>query len=565
MAPPGVIAGTSFDVDVSLPPAEEVPLPTQVGKPSPVTRMRVVVPEGVQPGQAIVIQAPGTVKTVINAIVPPGVIAGMSFEVDVLLPPAEAAGATNPTEEPARPSAMQQQGANAAHAMRMKRQETGALDDDGVVRDTVRPSAKLANGVGIVGVVFLAVGLLLMMSAPAQQTEQEILECKASARVTCLECINDREASRLAVDDCYIDIRGDLAYCVADRCIFEANINDCFTDCEEVYEDDLKRFEMTCGAGALYAVGALCIICYWIECFCASKTMKYLSNIMDQKEFSAYIVSLQSANPACRFSIQNYHMETRTRTTTDSDGNSKTETYQARVNTHFAATQYPILGHTDETLAPTQMIALFHLIASGAHGDLEHGEAANRLPKESEKPKVMVLLCKFPIEFLPRDTETESDYPVFRDRFYQANTTDSRQDKNEVHQLEGAQLKERVMCVLTSDDTGKHSALPFYMNKTYFVLASLLCMSVPYRKYMYSQTRKSTWRVTKHFSRKEPTTWTAGPIKSLHFSTDASLAAVMKGEQRPTSTLRSPIPMANNNVEEPNPNLTYEVDLRAEA
>jgi len=482
MAPPGVIAGTSFDVDVSLPPAEEVPIPTQVGRPSPVTRMRVVVPEGVQPGQAIVIQAPGTGKTV-NAIVPPGVIAGMSFEVDVLLPPAEAAGATNPTEEPARPSAMQQQGANAAHAMRMKRQETGALDDDGVVRDTVTPSAKLANLVGIVGVVFLGVGLFH-------------------------------------------------------------------------------------GVGLflwMIPVGALCIIWYWIECFCKSKTMKYLSNIMDEKEFSAYIVSLQSANPACSFSIQNYHMETRTRTTRDSDGNSHTETYQARVNTHFAATQYPILGHTDETLAPTQMIALFHLNASGAHGDLEHGEAANRLPKESEKPKVMVLLCKFPIDFLPRDTETESDYPVFADRFYQANTTDSCQDKHEVHQLEGAQLKERVMCVLTSDDTDKHSALPFYMNKTYFVLASLLCMSVPYRKYMYSQTRKSTWRVTKHFSRKEPSTWTAGPIKSLHFSTDASLAAVMKGEQRPTSTLRSPIPMANNNVEEANPNLSYEVDLRAEA
>jgi len=120
------------------------------------------------------------------------------------------------------------------------------------------------------------------------------------------------------------------------------------------------------------------------------------------------------------------------------------------------------------------------------------------------------------------------------------------------------------MCVLTGDDTDKQSALPFYMNTRYFVLASLLFMSVPYRKYMYSQTRKISWRVTKHFSRNEPSTWTAGPIKSLKFSTDASLAAALKEQQRPITTLRSTIPMANNNVEEPNPNLTYEVDLRAE-
>ena len=33
-----------------------------------------------------------------------------------------------------------------------------------------------------------------------------------------------------------------------------------------------------------------------------------------------------------------------------------------RVNTHYAETCYPIAGVTDETMNPTQMLAMFHLM-----------------------------------------------------------------------------------------------------------------------------------------------------------------------------------------------------------
>merc|ERR1712023_297509 len=229
------------------------------------------------------------------------------------------------------------------------------------------------------------------------------------------------------------------------------------------------------------------IIVYWFECFMCSKAIGYLRNIMDEEELTEYIQLLKCAKPVCTFTIQCHHEEN------NGQGGSH------RVNTHFAKTHYPILHHTDETSLPSQM-----------------------LPSDCND-KTVIILCKFPLDFHPGDEETAVDYPVFRERFYQENTGDKQQDKKEFFEVEGARYSKHGTIVLTSGNTGKESALPFYMKVQWFVLASLLFLSVPYRKYMYSHTRKMTWSITKHFSKLSD--WTAEPMNSLRPSTDTSLAA----------------------------------------
>jgi len=63
---------------------------------------------------------------------------------------------------------------------------------------------------------------------------------------------------------------------------------------------------------------------------------QYLSNLRNRVEGYTYLAHLSSACPHLKWSIQNYHYETRTRTVTDSKGNTTIETYTVRVNTHYA-------------------------------------------------------------------------------------------------------------------------------------------------------------------------------------------------------------------------------------
>lgn len=51
-----------------------------------------------------------------------------------------------------------------------------------------------------------------------------------------------------------------------------------------------------------------------------------------------YITTCKDANAGYRWTIQNYHYETRTTTSTDDEGNTTTQTHEERVNTHYAET-----------------------------------------------------------------------------------------------------------------------------------------------------------------------------------------------------------------------------------
>ena len=67
-----------------------------------------------------------------------------------------------------------------------------------------------------------------------------------------------------------------------------------------------------------FAVAGVLILLHYSEAFCCSPTSKYLSNVMDENEFTEYIHCLQGADPNINFTIQNYHYETRTRVVAES-------------------------------------------------------------------------------------------------------------------------------------------------------------------------------------------------------------------------------------------------------
>lgn len=71
-----------------------------------------------------------------------------------------------------------------------------------------------------------------------------------------------------------------------------------------------------------------------------SDTLAYLRNINTTETLLQYVARLRQAAPTVVWTIQCYHFETRTRvvSSTDAQGRSttRTETYQERVNTHYA-------------------------------------------------------------------------------------------------------------------------------------------------------------------------------------------------------------------------------------
>eukprot|EP00929_Paragymnodinium_shiwhaense_P059643 TRINITY_DN29863_c0_g1_i1.p1 TRINITY_DN29863_c0_g1~~TRINITY_DN29863_c0_g1_i1.p1 ORF type:complete len:616 (+),score=114.66 TRINITY_DN29863_c0_g1_i1:161-2008(+) len=327
----------------------------------------------------------------------------------------------------------------------MNRGETGHLGDDGVVRDSVREKAWVANFFGLAGLVCLAIGL------------------------------------------------GDL---------FAGN-------------GDI--------GGSTFvtpAAGTALILMYYFECFVMSKACSYVTNVMKPDEFIAYVKKVQQASPQCTFDIQNYHYETRK----DSDGKNK----RVRVNTHHARMNYPVKGFTDETLSPDAMIAMFHLMKSGeADLDLEANELIQKKKKQKERP--MVLLCKFHLDFHPRDEHTESDFPSVMRQFYADNIKDTQYDQREVESLvEQPDLLSHCTVLLAADSSNAEDALPWYMQTSTFVIASLLFCSVPMRLYMYRKTQKTTWNITKHFSTVDEEAWEAEPMYSLRNSENRALAAVVR-------------------------------------
>eukprot|EP00055_Hartaetosiga_balthica_P003776 m.8965 g.8965 ORF g.8965 m.8965 type:complete len:395 (-) comp3319_c0_seq1:261-1445(-) len=85
---------------------------------------------------------------------------------------------------------------------------------------------------------------------------------------------------------------------------------------------------------------------YLIEA-CCSSTKGYVNNKMQDP--NPHVAQVLDSPPQITFHIQCYHYETRTRTVRDSNGNTKTETYTERVNTHSASMVFHIQQWYDDS------------------------------------------------------------------------------------------------------------------------------------------------------------------------------------------------------------------------
>jgi hypothetical protein len=228
---------------------------------------------------------------------------------------------------------------------------------------------------------------------------------------------------------------------------------------------------------------------------------------------------MQVAPPCISFSIQNWHNETRIERRTDSEGKVHTETKQVRVNTHKASMKYPVVGYEDETLSPDQTLAMFHLLNDGqVHTDSEKGEA----DLKNHKPKAMVILAHFPLEFNAVSAAASHHYDFTKQSFYQRNTTDVHQDKKENRYMDNH--REYVVVSLKGGTADSHET-QWWMNAGAYYLCSLALMALPYRLFMYSQVQKTEWTIMKHFSHEPVATWREPPLKSRRYRTDAASRA----------------------------------------
>jgi len=261
---------------------------------------------------------------------------------------------------------------------------------------------------------------------------------------------------------------------------------------------------------------------YLCEALCCSKTSQYLRNICCEASFIKFVAKVQESNPEVGFSIQNWHNETRT--STDSEGRTTTST--VRVNTHFAAEGFAIQGHTDETLSPEQMIAMFHLLhGSGSIADTSAGDVNFTVSKTGEQ--VLILLCHFPMDFRPREQHTLNSHAATRASFYARNTSDVYQDKAESQKIDFPGYVERMMLVISTSGSDSVSH-PWWMNFYFYAFLSMLGLSIPYRLFFFHKTAARTWGVVKHFSALPPSGWQGDPMSSLKNDPNPVVAQIHK-------------------------------------
>jgi len=265
-------------------------------------------------------------------------------------------------------------------------------------------------------------------------------------------------------------------------------------------------------------IGGFLVFAYLFESFFASKNFKALCSVMSEQELIHYIQKLQESEPQIEFCIQNYHTQKRERIVRGKDGIELKEGFKERVNTHSASMIYPIIGHTDETLSPQEMVAMFHLMYDS--------KASGKIAQKKDEGHALLLICKFSLDLKPRDEASEADLPKKREDFYKKNTMDKQQEKWERHTLRGCSLKEYCMVVLHTAGTHKHTK-PWWMSITIYVLSTIMFLSVVFRKVMNENTHKTTWFVTKHFSVLDASTFTKYPIHTHKASKDKTLSAVM--------------------------------------
>lgn len=260
---------------------------------------------------------------------------------------------------------------------------------------------------------------------------------------------------------------------------------------------------------------------------CQGKACSFLSNVQSEEDFLDYVETLQQSEPVISFHVQNYHYETRTREVhkKDSRGHRRTtqETYQERVNTHSASQSYPIAGFTDETLSPLQTVAMFHLVHQT--GSIEKDTLSHKtVSVQSTGERKLILLCSFPLEFHPRDLETQNNRYQFEQDFFRIHSTDMFQDKSVSHAL-NCPHAERAMVILSSDGRDVTSK-PWWMSRAWLFLSTVFLVGVPFRAYVYRKAEKIVWAVTKHYSSCVPSSWAGEPIHSLKQSSDEALARV---------------------------------------
>lgn len=266
--------------------------------------------------------------------------------------------------------------------------------------------------------------------------------------------------------------------------------------------------------------GLVCYFLYLTE-MCCSKPCSYLSNIQSESKFAEYIQKLQKASPIIEFHIQNYHYEQES--TRSKDG--KRENRTKRVNTHIASATFPMTGFSDETMSPDQTIAMFHLLYHKGVKD-EQGLLHETVIHADTGEKKLILTCRFPLQFLPRDAETEAQFSRFRDDFYRRNSTDAMQETKETIRLDFPH-RELAMVVMSSAGSGD-TETPWWMSWTWHVLSHLCFLGLPFRMYLYSNTQKVVWHVRKHFSVLPQQQWQSIPMKSWQHSKSSLVSSVAR-------------------------------------
>jgi hypothetical protein len=85
----------------------------------------------------------------------------------------------------------------------------------------------------------------------------------------------------------------------------------------------------------------------------------YLRNMEPLSHIAKHIHQVRMSRPIIKFTIQNYHYETRIRTEhyTDNEGNRKTRvvTERVRVNTHYASEHFRYNQWTDTSADPASL------------------------------------------------------------------------------------------------------------------------------------------------------------------------------------------------------------------
>merc|ERR1719399_1584389 len=104
---------------------------------------------------------------------------------------------------------------------------------------------------------------------------------------------------------------------------------------------------------------------------------------------------------------------------------------------------YPLTGHTDETLSPEAMFAMFHLVngTGSVEGDEEGGDIKFKIKGGA---KVAIILSEFPLDLRPRDAETAEDLARTREEFFARNFTGPQCDKQTIEGLRYGDYKVTV-------------------------------------------------------------------------------------------------------------------------